>query len=72
MLGTYLSDKNHEVKGAIDMQIMKRYISYAKMKCFPRLNQEAAETLQNIYVGHRAKVQELKKQNKKHIPITVR
>lgn len=53
-------------------EILKKYISYARSKCFPRLNQEASEKLQNLYVNDRQKSKEFKSVAKHSVPITVR
>ena len=62
-----------EKEGEIPLEELKKYIAYAKMKCTPRLSQEAADLLKNYYVQDRKIVSENKKQKKKNtIPITVR
>lgn len=42
------------------------------MECTPRLNQEAAVTLQDLYVEDRSKARQAKQSNRSHIPVTVR
>lgn len=44
--------------GEIPIDKLKRYVAYARLHCAPRLDEEAAEALQNHYVGIRAKVRE--------------
>ena len=62
-----------EKEGEIPLEELKKYIAYAKMKCTPKLTQEAADLLKNFYVQDRKIVSENKKQKKKNtIPITVR
>jgi DNA replication licensing factor MCM5 len=41
------------VEGEIGIAMMKKYISYARAKCAPRLSSEAAEVLRNHYVSIR-------------------
>lgn len=42
-----------EQKGEIDMEDLKKYIAYAKVKCAPRLTEDAGIALQNFYVNDR-------------------
>ncbi|KAJ3386334.1 minichromosome maintenance protein 5 [Lobulomyces angularis] len=58
----------------IDIQKMKSYISYCRIKCAPRLSSEAAEKLSSHFVEVRSKIRNMSKsENKKSaIPITVR
>ena len=44
--------------GEIPLEKLKRYIAYARQKCAPRLDEAAAEALQNHYVGVRSTVRE--------------
>jgi DNA replication licensing factor MCM5 len=52
---------------------MKKYLTYAKMKFFPRLSEEAGQMLQDMYVADRmaSKDQKISKKST-GIPITVR
>ena len=52
---------------------MRKYLCYAKTKVFPRLSEEAAHMLQDMYVSDRmaAKEQQISKKTN-GIPITVR
>ena len=71
----HMNSKNLETEkeGEIPLEELKKYIAYAKMKCTPKLSQEAADLLKNFYVQDRKIVSENKKQKKKNtIPITVR
>merc|ERR1719456_1187670 len=45
-------------KAPIDINQLRKYISYARAKCSPRLAPEAAEVLQNQYVEIRKKMRE--------------
>lgn len=51
---------------------LKNYILYAKLNVNPRLNEEAANTLQNYYISDRKNVIEKRNAKKSHIPVTVR
>jgi len=56
----------------VNLEFLKKYIIYCRSKCSPRLNTEAAKTLENLYIEDRKRVQEEKTNRKSHIPITVR
>lgn len=55
-------------------EVLKRYISYARSKCAPKLTAEASEKIQNLYLADRQKSKEHKEdgKNKNSMPITVR
>lgn len=57
----------------VDVDFLRKYLCYAKMKVFPRLSEEAGHMLQDMYVGDRmaSKEQNLSKKTN-GIPITVR
>ena len=63
-----------KLEGEISLIELKKYIAYAKMKCFPKLSVEAALSLQNFYVKDRKQILETKyaSMKKKSIPVTVR
>lgn len=42
----------------IDLDFLKKYVTYCRSRCSPRLNEEAAKTLENLYVEDRKRVQE--------------
>ena len=57
----------------VDMEFLKKYLCYAKMKVFPRLSEEAGHMLQDMYVGDRQASKEQNISRKTNgIPITVR
>ncbi|KAH3679324.1 hypothetical protein WICMUC_001064 [Wickerhamomyces mucosus] len=60
--------------GEIPLEKMKRYISYCRTKCAPRLAPEAAEKLSSYFVEIRKQVQEAEAQadERSSIPITIR
>jgi DNA replication licensing factor MCM5 len=57
----------------VDMEFLRKYLCYAKMKVYPRLSEEAGHMLQDMYVGDRqaSKEQNISKKTN-GIPITVR
>jgi len=57
----------------VDMDDLRKYLCYAKMKVFPRISEEAAHMLQDMYVSDRmaSKEQQISKKTN-GIPITVR
>ena len=63
-----------EVDGEIPLEKMKRYISYCRAKCAPRLSPAAAEKLSSHFVEIRKLVhdQEAEADERSTIPITVR
>ncbi|KAI0274853.1 ATP dependent DNA helicase [Gloeopeniophorella convolvens] len=68
------ADENGEAVGEIDIDKMKRYISYCKSKCAPRLSPDAQEMLSSHFVGLRKQVQQVEQDNdeRSSIPITIR
>ena len=55
------------------MEDLKKYLTYAKMKYFPRLSEEAGHVLQDMYVTDRMNSKDQKISKKSTgIPITVR
>jgi DNA replication licensing factor MCM5 len=63
-----------QVQAEISIEKMKRYITYCKQKCAPRLSPEAAEKLSSHFVSIRRQVHaaELNANARSSIPITVR
>ncbi|GJE87730.1 MCM family DNA replication licensing factor [Phanerochaete sordida] len=68
------ADENGDAVGEIDIDKMKRYISYCKAKCAPRLSAEAQEMLSSHFVSLRKQVQQVERDNdeRSSIPITIR
>lgn len=60
--------------GEIEIDLMKRYVAFAKARCAPRLSSEASEKLSNHFVALRKQVAQVEKDNdeRSSIPITVR
>ncbi|KAL1410983.1 minichromosome maintenance protein 5 [Vanrija albida] len=67
-------EAGEDVIGEIDIDKMKRYISYCKSRCAPRLSPEASEMLSSHFVSLRKQVQQVERDNdeRSSIPITVR
>ncbi|KAK2602193.1 hypothetical protein N8I77_008744 [Diaporthe amygdali] len=63
-----------EVESEVPVETMKRYLSYCKSRCAPRLSPEAAEKLSSHFVQIRKQVHasELEANTRSSIPITVR
>lgn len=57
----------------MDIDLLRKYLCYAKQKVFPRLSDKAAHMLQDMYVSDRqaSKQQQISKKTN-GIPITVR
>eukprot|EP01091_Cochliopodium_minus_P012579 TRINITY_DN3834_c0_g1_i1.p1 TRINITY_DN3834_c0_g1~~TRINITY_DN3834_c0_g1_i1.p1 ORF type:complete len:731 (-),score=216.35 TRINITY_DN3834_c0_g1_i1:44-2236(-) len=58
-------------KAPIEMEVLKKYISYARSKCFPKLTEETASILEDHYVQIRKSVKN-NNSDSNAIPITVR
>ncbi|KAL9617632.1 MAG: hypothetical protein Q9160_007598 [Pyrenula sp. 1 TL-2023] len=63
-----------QVQAEVPVEKMKRYISYCKSRCAPRLSPEAAEKLSSHFVSIRRQVHQAEKNanSRSSIPITVR
>ena len=75
IIDLHITGKSHDrQEGEISLGDLKKYIAYAKMKCTPRISQEASLLLQNYYVADRKEVSENKTTGRKKncIPVTVR
>lgn len=61
-------------EGELSLNFIKKYISYCRNKCGPRLSEEAAQMLKNRYVLMRSGARDYEKDAEKkiNIPITVR
>ena len=57
----------------VDVDFLRKYLCYAKMKIYPRLSEEAGHMLQDMYVSDRLQSREQSISRKTNgIPITVR
>ncbi|KAG5648220.1 hypothetical protein DXG03_006177 [Asterophora parasitica] len=67
-------EDNGDNVGELGLEKMKRYISYSKSKCAPRLSADAQEMLSSHFVSLRKQVQQVERDNdeRSSIPITVR
>ncbi|KAI9707804.1 MAG: minichromosome maintenance protein 5 [Candelina mexicana] len=76
VMGIHMGGRGLEeqVEADISVEKMKRYISYCKQKCAPRLSPEAAEKLSSHFVSIRRQIHsaELSANARSSIPITVR
>ncbi|KAF2455444.1 MCM2/3/5 family-domain-containing protein [Lineolata rhizophorae] len=76
VMGIHMGGRGVEEQAEAEIPIekMKRYISYCKQKCAPRLSPEAAEKLSSHFVNIRRQVHaaELSANARSSIPITVR
>ncbi|KAA8642940.1 MCM DNA helicase complex subunit MCM5 [Aspergillus tanneri] len=76
VMGVHMGGRGVEeqVEAEIPLNTMKRYISYCRTRCAPRLSPEAAEKLSSHFVSIRKQVHraELDANNRSSIPITVR
>lgn len=69
----HMNNQNQHNTPEVDVDFLRKYLCYAKLKCFPRLSDEAGHMLQDMYVKDRmaSKQQTLSKKTN-GIPITVR
>ena len=76
MKGANKDEQDAEMQDAdvLSIEKMKRYISFCKSRCAPRLSQAAAEKLSNHYVSIRSELQSIESASteRSSIPITVR
>ncbi|CAJ0759654.1 21439_t:CDS:2, partial [Entrophospora sp. SA101] len=74
VMNVHMHKTQPEAEGELEIVKMKKYISYAKLKCAPRLSDEAIEKLSNYFVTIRDDVKRLEQDSKTRssIPITVR
>jgi DNA replication licensing factor MCM5 len=75
IVGLHSGTDNFDVeKAEIDIDLLKKYITYVKTQCSPRLSEEAGAVLKDYYVKDRADSdnQESTKAHGGRIPITVR
>ncbi|KAJ5919618.1 DNA replication licensing factor Mcm5 [Penicillium verhagenii] len=76
VMGVHMGGRGlqEQVEAEISVDQMKRYISYCRSRCAPRLSPEAAEKLSSYFVSIRKQVHrtEIESNVKSSIPITVR
>jgi len=60
--------------GYVDLDKLKKYITYSRNRCSPRLSEEASTLLKNQYIAFRSEHQRHKQEHggKSAIPVTVR
>lgn len=78
-LHTNQDDMQEEKAGELGLVELRNYIFYAKMNVNPRMNEESAITLENLYIKDRLKAKHAINTNstfflilESHIPVTVR
>ncbi|KAH9904680.1 MCM-domain-containing protein [Xylariomycetidae sp. FL2044] len=76
VMGIHMGGRGLEeqVEGEVPVEKMRRYLSYCKSRCAPRLSPEAAEKLSSHFVSIRRQVHasEMEANTRSSIPITVR
>ena len=73
VVNLHMNKINTEAQADVSVELLKKYLTYAKMKVFPRLSDEAGAMLQSMYVTDRADSKEQQVSKKTNgIPITVR
>ena len=75
VVNLHMLQRVQEVAGNAEFTLedLRKYITYAKMKIFPRLSEEAGHMLQDLYVNDRQNSKDQKVGKKSSgIPITVR
>ena len=73
VVNLHMNKITNEAQADISVEMLKKYLTYAKMKIFPRLSEEAGHMLQNMYVTDRSASKEQQISRKTNgIPITVR
>merc|ERR1712217_895018 len=68
MTSLHKGEVEEDREGPLNVRELRKYISYCRSRCSPRLTSEASEVLKNHYISIRAAM----KQEKSTIPITVR
>lgn len=73
VVGLHMNRQATDKEADIPVELLKKYLTYAKMKVFPRISEEAGQMLRDMYVTDRnaSKEQQLSKKST-GIPITVR
>ena len=73
VVNLHMNKINEDSQADISIADLRKYLTYAKQKVFPRVSEEAGQMLQNLYVADRqaSKDQRLNKKTT-GIPITVR
>ncbi len=70
ILKLHQSEKERE--GSLDTEFLRKYISYAKQRCKPRLSTEALEEIKDYYIKMRSSSGEENEAVVKSIPISAR
>ena len=54
VVNLHMNKISNEAQADISVPMLKKYLTYSKMKIFPRLSEEAGHMLQNMYVTDRS------------------
>ena len=54
VINLHMQKIDESTQAEIDIDGLRKYLTYAKMKIFPRLSEEAGHMLQDMYVADRA------------------
>lgn len=58
-----------EAEGEIPLHVLKKYITYARVKCFPRLTESAGLLLENFYVNDRKETSDETRKRKVYLTL---
>ena len=75
VIGLHMNSGVEHIENEVDLQLLKKYIHYCRLKCAPRLSEAAAQALAGQYVNIRRDAAAVKKDAPDQatpIPITVR
>ncbi|EFA81776.1 MCM family protein [Heterostelium album PN500] len=74
VIGIHMSGTSGNSSNELDINFLKKYISFCRSRCSPRLSDDAIEALKNHYVSIRATVRQKQDEDGQvsAIPITIR
>ncbi len=58
VVGLHMNRMDASNTSEVSMEELRKYLCYAKIKVFPRLSEEAAHMLQDMYVSDRMQAKE--------------
>lgn len=70
--GFETADQLETTGGEISIKDLKRYVTYCRTRCAPRLTMEASKALQDFYVSIRDNIRKETSKEEATIPVTVR
>jgi len=71
MTSLHMGEVQEEREGPLSVPELRKYLSYCRSRCNPRLGPDSAEMLKNFYIDTRARMRS-DQSGKSPIPITVR